>query len=329
MAEPMIADHVVEYPGGYTRSIGPAISRYLTGLRDGRILGVRSKTAGILVPPVEYDPQTSEVIGDLDADWVEVGPAGTIESFTWVRRVRPEKQPFSQPFAFAMIKPDGADTAMLHAVVTNSPDDLHIGMRVMPHWKIDRQGSVRDIEAWIPLPDGVVPMAAPPRTVNADGEGPVNGIVQPIKLHYTVSAGVATTRYLDGMAEGKIAGGRAPGSDEVYAASRGTDPKTGEPTSIDVDVADTGCITTFCVVNIPGLPGLAPPVPFVSAHVLLDGADNTIMALIRGCEADEVRMGMRVKAKWAEKLTRTHHSLMHFEPTGEPDAPYDDYKDNL
>ncbi len=329
MAEPMIADHIVEYPGGYTRSIGPAISRYLTGLRDGRILGVKSKTAGVLVPPVEYDPNTSEEIGGSDDDWVEVGPAGTVESFTWVRRPRAEKQPFSQPFAFALIKPDGADTAMLHAVVVSSPDDLSIGMRVMPHWKVARSGSVRDIEAWVPLPSGVTPPAAPPRTVNADGEGAVTGLIQPIKLHYTISAGVATTRYLDGMAQGKIAGGRAPGSTEVYAASRGTDPKTGEPTSIDVDIADTGCITTFCVVNIPGLSALAPPVPFVSAHVLLDGADNTIMALIRGCEAHEVRMGMRVKAKWAEKLTRTHHSLEWFEPTGEPDAPYDDYKDNL
>ena len=329
MAEPLIADHVVEYPGGYTRSIGPAISRFLTGLRDGKILAVRSKTAGVLVPPVEYDPNTSETIGETDADWVEVGPAGTVESFTWVRKVRAEKQPFSQPFGFALIKPDGADTSMLHVVVANSPDDLRVGMRVMPHWKVARTGSVRDIEAWVALPAGVEPVAAPARPVDAAGEGPVNGMVQPIKLHYTISAGVATTRYLDGMAEGKIAGGRAPGSTEVYAASRGTDPKTGEPTSIDVDVADTGCITTFCVVNIPGLSALAPPVPFVSAHVLLDGADNTIMALIRGCEVDEVRMGMRVKAKWAEKLTRSHHSLMWFEPTGEPDAPYDHYKDNL
>ncbi len=327
MAEPMIADHVVEYPGGYTRSIGPVIGRYLTGLRDGRILGVKSKTAGVLVPPVEYDPNSSESIGGSDDDWVEVGPAGTIESFTWVRNVRPTKQPFGQPFAFALIKPDGADTAMLHVVVANSPDDLRIGMRVMPHWKVGRVGSVRDIEAWIPLPDGVVPPTAPPRPVSTEADSAVTGMVQPIKLHYTVSAGVATVRNLMGMAQGKIAGGRAPGSTEVYSASRGTDPKTGEPTSIDVDLPDTGCITTYCVVNIPGLSDLAPPVPFVSAHVLLDGADNTIMALIRGCEAEEVHMGMRVKAKWAAKLKPSHTSLEWFEPTGEPDAPYDHYKD--
>ena len=34
-----------------------------------------------------------------------------------------------------------------------------------------------------------------------------------------------------------------------------------------------------------------------AVHVLLDGANNTMMGLIRGCEADDVHMGMRVKAK--------------------------------
>ena len=37
MTEPLIARHSLEYPGGYTRSVGPIIGRFLTGLRDGRI----------------------------------------------------------------------------------------------------------------------------------------------------------------------------------------------------------------------------------------------------------------------------------------------------
>jgi hypothetical protein len=40
-------------------------------------------------------------------------------------------------------------------------------------------------------------------------------------------------------------------------------------------------------------------------------------------------MGMRVKAKWADELKPDHTSILWFEPTGEPDAPYDHYKDNL
>ena len=41
MAEPLVAPHVLEYPGGYTRSVGPVIGRFLTGLRAGRIEAVK------------------------------------------------------------------------------------------------------------------------------------------------------------------------------------------------------------------------------------------------------------------------------------------------
>ncbi len=88
-------------------------------------------------------------------------------------------------------------------------------------------------------------------------------------------------------------------------------------------------VTTFCVVNIPGLSELAPEIPFVSAQILLDGADNTFFGLIRGVPVDDVRMGMRVKAKWADELKADHTSILWWEPTGEPDADYDSYKDYL
>ncbi|HWS45662.1 MAG TPA: OB-fold domain-containing protein, partial [Acidimicrobiia bacterium] len=93
--------------------------------------------------------------------------------------------------------------------------------------------------------------------------------------------------------------------------------------------SDTGVIATFCIVNIPGLSELAPEIPYVSAQILLDGANNTFFGLIRGCEVDDVHMGMRVKARWADELRPDHTSIKWFEPTGEPDAPYDHYKDYL
>ena len=163
----------------------------------------------------------------------------------------------------------------------------------------------------------------------AEDEQPVTGITVPISLKFVNTAGLSTTRYLVGLGEGKIIGARAPDSTEVYAGSRGTDPKTGEPTSIEVEVSDTGCITTFCIVNVPGLSELAPEIPYASAQILLDGADNTFFGLIRGCPVEDVHMGMRVKAKWADELTPDHTAIQWFEPTGEPDAPYEHYKDNL
>jgi uncharacterized OB-fold protein len=326
--EPLTAHHVLEYPGGYTRSVGPVVGRFLTGLREGRIEGVRLADGRVLVPPTEYDPATSDAIAPDGDQWVTLGPAGRIQSYTWVSEPRPDKHPTTSPFAFALISPDGADTALLHVVDCGSADAIAVGMRVAPRWRAERRGHITDIEAWVPLADGEEPQPAPLRVPAAE-EGPVTEMVSPVHLEYELNAGIAVARYLRGLGEGKIIGGRAPSSDEVYAASRGTDPKTGEPTSIDVEVQDTGVITTFCVVNVPGLSELAPEIPYVSAQILLDGANNMMFGLIRGAEVEDIHMGMRVKAKWADTLQADHRSIEWFEPTGEPDAPYEHYRDYL
>src|SRR5205823_6205419 len=121
-----------------------------------------------------------------------------------------------------------------------------------PRWRAERVGNVRDIEAWVPLADGEQPSSPGSMAAAAEAET-VTGIVTPFRLEYKRSAGQATTSYLNGLAQKKIIGGRAASSNEVYAASRGTDPKSGEPTTIQVEVQDRGTIVTFCVVNIPGL----------------------------------------------------------------------------
>jgi uncharacterized OB-fold protein len=328
MTDVFTSEHALEYPGGYTRSVGPVIGKFLTGLRDGRILAVRLADGRVLVPPTEYDPVTSAAVAPDGAHWIEVGPRGIVQSFTWVASPRAGKHALTKPFAFALIRPDGADTAILHTVDCRSADAIRVGLRVAPRWKSERVGSITDIETWVPLGDGEEPEPASLHAP-AEDEEPVTAITVPIRLEYHLTAGTATTRYLRGLSEGKIIGGRAPSSDEVYAASRGTDPKTGEATSIEVEVRDTGVITTFCVVNVPGLSELAPEIPYVSAQILLDGANNTFFGLIRGCDVDDVHMGMRVRAKWADELVADHTAIKWFEPTGEPDAPYEHYKDYL
>jgi hypothetical protein len=97
-----------------------------------------------------------------------------------------------------------------------------------------------------------------------------------------------------------------------------------------VELADTGTVTTFCIVNVPFLGQRITP-PYVSAYVLLDGADIPLMHLVLGCAADEVRMGMRVKAQWRprEEWDTTLRNIDHFRPTGEPDAPFESYAEYL
>ena len=107
-------------------------------------------------------------------------------------------------------------------------------------------------------------------------------------------------------------------------------PADGNPTTDEVEVSQTGTVTTFCIVNVPFLGQKITP-PYVSAYVLLDGADIAIRHLILGVPAEEVRMGMRVRAVWKprEEWQMSLENIAHFEPTGEPDADFDTYKHHL
>jgi uncharacterized protein len=138
------ATHVLEYP--YRRSVGPVIGRFFGALREGRFEGVRTSQGRVLVPPVEYDPTTGESVGE---DFVEVGPGGVVTTWAWVVTPR-AKHPLQKPFAWALIKLDGADTAMLHAVDAGDASAMRTGMRVRPRWRAERSGEMADVECFEP-----------------------------------------------------------------------------------------------------------------------------------------------------------------------------------
>ena len=132
----------LEFP--YSRTLGPVIGAFAAGLRERRLLAARTVGGRVLMPPVEYDPDTGDA---TEPDLIEVGPGGVVESWSWV----PEpsgRQPYDRPFAFAMIKVDGADTGMIHALTATSPDEISTGMRVAPVWREERTGRIDDIEGW-------------------------------------------------------------------------------------------------------------------------------------------------------------------------------------
>jgi uncharacterized OB-fold protein len=130
--------HKLEYT--YRRSLGPVLGRFFNDLMKGKLVGIRSKTGGVIVPPQEYDPQTGETLDEF----VDVGPAGEIVSWTWVSKPR-AKQPFDHPFAYALIRLDGADTPMLHAIDAGSEDELAKGTRVVARFAAQPTGSICDL----------------------------------------------------------------------------------------------------------------------------------------------------------------------------------------
>ncbi|RRQ29327.1 DNA-binding protein [Rhodococcus sp. Eu-32] len=301
----------------YTRSVGPTIGAFLTGLRRKQIRGGRTSDGRVHVPPPEFDSATMEPV----SDFVDVASTGTVVSWSWVPTPY-DGQPLDRPFAFALVRLDGADTALLHAVDAGSPDRMSTGMRVRARWAEERVGDIHDVVCFEP---GVEPA----EDSQAAGD-PVEMITTPVRLEYTHSASAEESYYLRGLKEGRILGGRTDSAGKVYVPPRGADPTDGRPTTEQVELPDRGIVTTFCIVNVPFLGQRIKP-PYIAAYVLLDGADIAFLHLILECDPADVRMGMRVEAKWKpqQDWDYTLENIEYFRPTGEPDADYDSYRHHL
>jgi len=322
VVEPLSAP--IELAFDYTRSLGATLSRFMTGLADRTVVGTRCSDGRVYVPPLEYDPLTHAPV----TEFVEVADRGVVLSWTWTDEPLPG-QPLDGPFAWALVKLDGADTGMLHAVAVDSPEAIRTGLRVRAQWAAERRGHVRDIACFVPedAPEDAPADAPLPAAEPAE---PIAVMTTPVTLRVQHSASVQETRYLQALKEGRLVGQRCPVCRKVYIPPRGACPVDGVPTEEAVELPDRGIVTTFCIVNVPFLGQRIQP-PYVAAYVLLDGADIAFLHLILDCPAEEVRMGMRVEAVWKprEEWEFGLQNITHFRPTGEPDADYETFKEHL
>ena len=142
-AEVLSAPLVLEYP--FRRTVGRVQSAFLTGLREQLVLGIRTRDGRVLCPPVEYDPVTSDELDEL----VELGTSGTVTTWSWEPAPR-TGQPLDRPFAWALVRMDGADTGLLHAVDAGTPEAMATGMRVRIRWADERTGAIGDIACFEP-----------------------------------------------------------------------------------------------------------------------------------------------------------------------------------
>ena len=140
----LTAPHKLTYT--YKRSLGPVLSRFFTALRDKQILGVRRADGSVMVPPKEYDPETSEALSEL----VPVADTGVVTTWAWVQKPRAQ-QPLGKPFAYALIRLDGADTKLLQVVDAGRESAMKTGMRVRARWVEQPAGAITDIQAFVPV----------------------------------------------------------------------------------------------------------------------------------------------------------------------------------
>lgn len=156
----------------------------------------------------------------------------------------------------------------------------------------------------------------------------VSSVTTPIRLEYDFTPGRTQSRFLRELREGRIEGRRCPDCEQVYVPPRGACPMCGTALGEAVEVADTGTVATFAVVNVSAQD---VELPYVAAEVLFDGADTTTALLLKGVDPDEARMGMRVRARWKPEGERDFNlaTIEYVEPTGEPDADYESYREQI
>ena len=139
--EPMSQRMTVTFP--YKHSTGEVTGRFLAGLKEQKkIWGRRVSGQGVVVPPNSY----SDVDAKTGGEWVEVKYEGTLTAVGVVAQPVKDLHPSEQPFAYVLVKLDGADTSLAH-IVKERLDDLRVGARVKAVWAPDdeRKGTIRDI----------------------------------------------------------------------------------------------------------------------------------------------------------------------------------------
>jgi hypothetical protein len=284
---------------------------FMTALTEQRFLGIRSGDR-VLCPPREWDPDTA---ADLHVtDLVEVGPAGTVASWTWVAGPSPA-HPLDRPFAFALIRLDGADSALLHAVDAGSIDAMATGMRVAPRWRAERTGHITDVEAFVPgeapTGGGGEPAAEPVTMMDYDAE-----------ITYTIPVTPNEARDAAAVAAGRFLGLACPVCGRVYLGGRGYCPVDAVALGQEheVDLPQSGTVTNFTIITPVQYPGQTETEPFSRVHVLLDGVDVILgyQPLIE-VAVDDVRIGMRVTAMW-DTTSGAGAELEGWIPSGEPDV---------
>jgi uncharacterized protein len=338
-----LVTNTVEFP--YRRSLGPVVGAFVAALGQRRIMGVRSDDR-VLVPPLEYDPDTGK---STSGELVDVGPAGTVRSWTWV--AEPARgHPLDRPFAFALIQLDGADTSMVHAVDAGAPAAMRTGMRVVPRFRDEPQGRVDDLACFVP-----VDADADPAPGGAAGAGSTGGERRPVpepvatmeffsSLTYTEALASAGERFAQSLLAGTILGQRCSTCGRVYVPPRDYCPVDAIPLDAgnDVTLPDRGVVTNFTIVTPVQYPGQRETEPFVRVSVLLDQTDAMLgLQSVVDVRNEEVRVGMRVEAVWLPPAERTtdeagnrgwgsmNGAIRGWRPTGEPDLPAEDYIDRV
>jgi hypothetical protein len=127
----------VEVSAAFRHSAGRLGSRFLKALRDEkRILGWCSANR-VVVPPKDFG---------CDGEWIEVGPGARLEAYAPANWLRDMGRDADDCDCLALVKLDGADTALLTRVRRDaSAAPFSTGLRLKACFADERTGSINDL----------------------------------------------------------------------------------------------------------------------------------------------------------------------------------------
>ena len=129
----------------YSWTSGVAVSRFLDGLKEGKLWARKCYKCGrVMIPPRMY---CEEDFRPTDR-WVRVKDTGTVNTFS-ISFVNNDASRRDKPIIVSVIDIDGASPNMgiLHLMGEVEPKEVEIGMKVEAVWKPKekREGSITDI----------------------------------------------------------------------------------------------------------------------------------------------------------------------------------------
>lgn len=137
------------------------------------------------------------------------------------------------------------------------------------------------------------------------------------KAKYAWATGIAIGRFLEGLKSGQILGTRCDHCGRVVVPPRIFCEWCFKRTESWVKLPDTGTINTFSISYITADTTRIKK-PIIPAVIEIDDTSNAgFLHLVGDVEPDEVRIGMKVKAVWAEAATRIASitDIKYFAPT--------------
>jgi len=145
-------------------------------------------------------------------------------------------------------------------------------------------------------------------------------IKEEIHLPYKWALGPVFTKFFENFKEKKIMGTKCPKCHRVLIPARRFCPRCFVDTDEWVQVSNEGTVRTWSLVNFEYSGQVKKP-PYVQGLIDLDGADTALAHFIGGIDLsdlekvpEQVKIGMRVKARWKENREGNILDIECFEP---------------